>query len=57
MAVRNPHSMARPPMRGVGMVCTSRLRTSPTAPRRIARWRTIGVNRYVAHAATKTMNR
>ena len=45
MAVRNPHSMARPPMRGVGMVCTSRLRTSPTAPKRIARWRTIGVNR------------
>ena len=45
MAVRNPHSIAKPPMRGVGMVCTSRLRTSPTAPKRIARWRTIGVNR------------
>lgn len=32
MAVMKPSSMATPPMRGVGTVCTSRARTSPTAP-------------------------
>ena len=49
--------MPTPPMRGVGTVCTSRARTSPTAPTRIATWRTIGVYRKVAQAASRQMNR
>ncbi len=35
--------MPEPPSRGVGMVCTSRARTSPTAPISMAIWRINGV--------------
>ena len=45
METVKPMSMPRPPSRGVGMVCTSRARTSPTAPISMATWRINGVIR------------
>ncbi len=41
----NPMSMPRPPNRGVGILCTSRARTSPTAPISMATCRISGVIR------------
>ena len=45
MATVKPMSMPSPPMRGVGTVCTSRARTSPTAPISMAICRISGVSR------------
>ena len=57
IAPMNPASMPSPPMRGVGIVCTSRARTLPTAPMRIAIWRISGVISQVMPPATAAMNR
>jgi len=56
-ATANPSSMATPPRRGVGTVCTSRSRTAVTAPVRIASQRAIGVVRYVTAAAMSMTSR
>ena len=50
-AAASPISIASPPIRGVGTVCTSRERTSPTAPQRMAIWRTRGVTSHVTPPA------
>src|SRR4051794_16827876 len=53
MPPTTPAYIASPPMRGVGKACTSRSRTSASAPTRVANRLASGVNRNVTAAVTR----